>query len=856
MKRASTRLTYSSLVLLIAIYTKLRLGRLLYLLFSMKNVFLLALSLLSIAFFQEEANAQASNYQGVVLDADTRAPLVFVSIQRMGTMKGSYSDVDGNFKIKALPGDTLRLRYVGYEERFVVLKSQNNLTLTMNTAGVSLEEVVVRPEENPAWRIIRRALAARDQHDPAQKEGYSYQAYHKTVLGVDTLAAPPAKVREKTRKRSAKRDSALLEAAALQQRRQELFTDEMHLWVTETRSQHAFRAPHQQKEIILATQSSLPNDFTGGLNPINFQPFGFYKEVIRMEMTDQNYVNPLSKGTFQHYDFLLSDTIIHAQDTTFVIEFRPLPNKYFTALKGVLYIHTDGYAIERVIAAPADPRQTIQFSIQQESQRIEGSWFPVVLHADIFFQIGQGELFIKYGFRNRSVLTEVSLNPPPASFFNHYLKEVQSNTDGLDDSLRLLPLHPREANTYAYWDSLPELRPAYRVLSAYNSLIQVVSSGLWSGRKLDLVVPDLLNVNVREGTRLGLGLKTSPKLWKTGSLYAYGGYGFRDQEWKYGGALELKVYPQRDLKLRFSYRNDLIAPGSIDYLSSVNNPWANWSARNLILERLDNQEQIRVDLIYRPHGSVQLNFYAQKEERKLSYTYAFGVVPAEAPLYYQTEEYGTRLRWAPRERLVKMEQLEAILYPVFPILDFTMAHLAVDDFTAQRFTARLQHEQRWKFIGMTEITLETGWLSKALPYPYLFQAPGNSQNGITGNGLFNTAGVTEFAQEKFAYLFVTHRFGTLLGRLKTPYFRPELRLMQQLGWGKLSTASQHQGLDFQDMRRGYLESGAGLDNILRIPYFKTVYIGLGASVWYRWGAYHLPAFKDNVRVQFTVNISV
>ncbi len=823
----------------------------------MKNVFLLAVPFLLSLLPLGKVAAQTSSYQGIVLDADSREALVFVSIQRMGTTEGSYTDVDGRFQIKAQVGDTLRLRYVGYAEEFVVLNTQSKLTLTMASSGVALEEVVVRPQENPAWRIIRAALAARDQHDPAQKAGYTYDAYHKTILEVDTLAAQPPKEPKTTRNRSTKHDSALLRAATLQLRRQELFTNEMHLWVTETRSQHAFRAPHQQKEIIVATQSSLPKDFTGGLNPINFQPFGFYKEVIRMEMTDQNYVNPLSKGTFQHYDFLLSDTIVHAEDTTFVIEFRPLPNKYFTALKGVLYIHTDGYAIERVIATPADPRQSIQFTLQQESERIaEGAWFPVVLHADIFFQIGQGELFIKYGFRNRSVLTGVVLRPPPASFFNHYLKERISSNYGLADSLRLLPLHPREANTYAYWDSLPELRPAYRLLSAYNGLIQIVSSGLWGGRKLDLVVPDLLNINVREGTRLGLGLKTSPRLWEAGSVYAYGGYGLRDQQWKYGGALELKIYPQRDLKLRLSYRNDLIAPGSIDYLSSVNNPWANWSARNLILERLDNQQRLRADLIYRPHGSWQLNFYAQKEERKLNYPYTFGADPTEAFLQYQTEEYGTRLRWAPRERLVKMDQLEAILYPVFPILDFTVAHLAVEDFSGQRFTARLQHEQRWKFMGMTEIIMETGWLSNPLPYPYLFQAPGNSQNGITGNGLFNTAGVTEFAQEKFAYLFFTHRFGTLLGRLKTPYFRPELRVMQQLGWGKLSATPQHSGLDFQDMRHGYWESGAGLDNILRIPYFKTVYIGLGASLWYRWGAYHLPEFKDNVRVQVTFNLSV
>lgn len=814
-------------------------------------------AVLVLLLFTGALKAQVQTYQGLIRDADTYEPLVFVSVQRQGTTEGSFSDLDGKFSIAAQAGDTLRFRYVGYQELLVVLPTSTELSVRMTATGVALQEVVVRPTENPAWRIIRAARAARKQHDPQQMPGYTYDAYHKTVLAVDTLIDGTAQAGKlKTKKSSPKRDSLRRRAIALQERRRDLFLNEMHLWVTETSSQHAFRAPYQHKEIVLATQSSIPNDFTGGINPINFQPFGFYQEVIRMEITDQNYVNPLSRGTFNHYDFYLADTIVHASDTTFIIEFQPLPNKYFTALKGVLYINTDGYALEHVIAEPADPQQTLQFVLQQESQRVAGTWFPKVLQADLFFQVGAGAMLIEYGFRNRSVLTSVDLKPPPVSFFNHYLKENLSDGNTLTDSLRVFPLNDREANTYTYWDSLPELRPAYRVLNAYSGLVRIVSSGLLTSKRVDLVVPDLLTINAYEGTRLGLGLKTSPGWWQWGSVYAYGGYGIQDQDWKYGTALEFKLYPQRDLKLRLNYQKDLIAPGGVAYLSSVNNPWSDWSARSLILERLDQQERWRADLIYRPHGSWQLNFFGQHEQRTLTYTYAFGEAPLTDATQYEVQEVGTRLRWAPRERLIKMDQVEAILYPVFPILDLTLAQLTSPDFNAQRITARLQHEQRWKYLGMTEINIELGWLSKPLPYPYLFQAPGNGGNSISGGGLFNTAGTTEFAQEKFAYLFLTHRFGTLLGKIKTPYFRPELRLMQQIGWGKLSANTQHQGVGFQDMHQGFLESGAGLDNILRLPYFKALYFGLGASVWYRWGAYQLPAFKDNVRVQLTLNMSV
>lgn len=803
--------------------------------------------------------AQQNTYQGQILD-EQGVPLIFASIQIKDSPRGVFSDLDGFFSIKARPGETLLLSYVGYETKQLELGDDQQLTIKLESSGFVLEEVLVRPRENPAWRIIRRAIANKNQHNPARLPGYTYAAYHKTVLGVDSLKNPTPQARKAKPLTAARirRDSVRKRTQAMYQRRQDLFLNEMHLWVTETRSEYAFRKPNQHKETILATQSSLPNDFTGGINPISFQPFGFYQEVIRMEVTDQNYVNPLSKGTFDHYAFQMADTIIHATDTTYIIHFQPFKNKPFTALKGLLYINTDGYAVENVIAEPADTTQTLQFIIQQQSTRIDSRWFPQQLNADIFFEVGMADAYVRYGFRNRSILTDIQLAAPPARFFNHYRKENEAESSNMPDSLRLLPLHTREANTYSHWDSLPELRTAYRLLKSYNGLVRVMASGLWTGRYVDLVVPDLWRTNPWEGQRLGLGLKTSPRLFKNFSLYAYGAYGTKDQSWKYGGAAEVQLYRQRDIRLRVSYSDDLNAPGEVEYLSAINNPWAGWSARSLILNRLDRQEQWRTDIIYRPRGAWQLNAFWATANRQLTYNYRYGENSSNSSPTYDVARTGLQVRWAPKEQLIKMDQLEAVLYPTFPIIDLSVEQLrwAPDQAWVQRLSARIRHEQRWKYLGTTEVVVSGGWLSQSVPYPFSFQAPGNSGNGISGNAVFNTAGVTEFGQDAFSYLFFSHRFNPLLGRSRTPYSRPELSLIQQVGWGKLRSPELHQEIELKDMRHTFLESGLGLDNLLRIPYFKTIYIGLGARVWYRWGAYHLPELKENVRYQFTLNFSV
>ncbi|MEM9930512.1 MAG: DUF5686 family protein, partial [Bacteroidota bacterium] len=542
--------------------------------------------LLLLCFWSSGLLGQA-DYRVSVFDAANQEPLAFVNIQLAGTQQGGSTDLDGQLSLTAQAGDELLVSYVGYQDAIIKLGNQRQVNIALQSTTATLQEVVVRPTENSAWRIIRAVIANRDLHDPTKMAGYAYHAHHKSVVSVDTMRYDEHKLRERQKSAAFQRDST----------RRDLFLNKMHLWVNESRSIHHFRAPNRSTEEVLAYSSSLPRDFTGGLNPLAFQPLGFYQELIRLEITQQNYINPISKGTFRLYDFQLADTIVHAQDTTFIIQFQPLKNKTFLALKGLLYINTDGFAIENVIAEPADQEQTLQFKIQQQSRRIDGRWFPEQLQADLFFEMGQQNLSIAYGFRNRSFLFDHNWSVPDAGLFSHYRKKGSSSQQAMTDSLRVIPLLDREATTYAYWDTLADLRTARRVLGAYNGLVQIMASGLLTGKKLDVVIPDILALNPYEGARLGMGLKTNPRWLKRLHLYGYAGYGLEDQTWKYGGAVELPIYEARDLRLRWRYENDLVAPAGTNFLQAQNNPWSGWTARSLILDRLDRRKEVEAALI-------------------------------------------------------------------------------------------------------------------------------------------------------------------------------------------------------------------------------------------------------------------
>lgn len=148
-----------------------------------RSLLLLLFSLLAFQFGYSQ-----NSYTAQIKGADTGEPLVFVSVQPKGKTLGVYTDLDGYFSILATTGDTLLLRYVGYQAQYwVVPTSTGTEVIPMQTDGVNLSEVVVRPQENPVWRIIRAAIAQRQQHDPQQLAGYRYAAYHKSVLAVDSL---------------------------------------------------------------------------------------------------------------------------------------------------------------------------------------------------------------------------------------------------------------------------------------------------------------------------------------------------------------------------------------------------------------------------------------------------------------------------------------------------------------------------------------------------------------------------------------------------------------------------------------------------------------------------------------------
>ena len=88
--------------------------------------------------------AQSVAVSGTVIDADSKEPLIGVSVLEVGTTNGMITDLDGNFQINATAGAALQLSYVGYETQEIKVGKMHNLgVIELQPEAVGLEDVTI-----------------------------------------------------------------------------------------------------------------------------------------------------------------------------------------------------------------------------------------------------------------------------------------------------------------------------------------------------------------------------------------------------------------------------------------------------------------------------------------------------------------------------------------------------------------------------------------------------------------------------------------------------------------------------------------------------------------------------------------
>lgn len=761
--------------------------------------------------------------RGKLIDKETKEPLVFAHIVVNAQSYGVMTDINGVFTITQEDIEFLRCSYVGYKTLdYPVDTSKKDHLIKLEVDNNNLETLELIAKENPANRIIREVIKNKSKHNPEQLPSFVYQCYNKVIY--DFIYA-----------NSEKGDSI--------KENNDEFLHGGHMMMSESVTERKYLAPNYSEETILATR------FSGIKNPsftslaTDLQPFSFYKDII--PFLDVNYLNPISNGSLNKYQFYIRDTILYDIDTTYIIEYYPQAKKNFEGLKGLLYINTNGFALEHVIAEPYESGK-INLKIQQKyTQLSTGEWFPEQLNYSLRFKEYPSEN-VQIGVDGKSYISHVQLNQPftRKDFSIDQVKisplATKQSTTFWNDH-RSIGLNNQEKTTYLVIDSIGE---KYH-LDTYMNLSENLANGIVDFKHVELDFNKALGMNLYEGLRLGVGLNTGDSISETFKVGGYFAYGFKDKASKYGSFLNVVLDREQEAEIHIQYQDDIQEFGTF---YNRNLGQQKFSQRTFLSSEMNRVKHLGVSLKTRMFRYLQTEFVFSQDEFIPQYTYLFkGSLLDEL----NVPSFGVNLRYAYKEKYIQTMGKRISMGTSYPVLSCSIK--TVDDnvlnsdvsFTAVKVKA--EFNRFWKNLGKTHFTLESGRVFNNVPAPLLFSGEGSLDDRlrIFIPQTFQTVTPYEFLSNQFVHFYLHHNFGSLL--FKTEKFKPQFSLVHNMGWSQLDYPENHLFTEAkQDMSKGFMESGLIVDNILRVNYLNMGYLGLGVGVFGRYGAYAHDKTSDNL----------
>jgi hypothetical protein len=809
--------------------------------------------LLVLVIFFVQASAFGQVISGKVIDSLKKEPIAFVNIALDDGIHGTTSDIEGNFKLHVPPDyeGFIHLSHISYKKvRLSLYYFSNHRLIPLVPKVTVLSEVIFTAEENPAFRIIRNAVKNKDQNDPNRLSSYEYHSYNKFIIkpsqSSENFKDKIGKLRERSDStKHTKKEKELLSFDSL--------VSKMHFFMSESVTEKKVMNPGRSNEKLIGFRSS------GFKSPLfanvatDYQPFSFYKDNI--SLLGKDFLNPISRNSEARYNFYLTDTTYHQGDTVYVIQFEPKKGKLITGLKGMVSISTDGYAIKNIIAAMADTLSLTGIRIQQNYEKVNGTWFPVQLNTDIdFFELKFPGSHIMA--QHRSFISDIKINPPLLkSSFGDIKVDLTPPTPSLNTStlekFRTSKLDTKEQNTYVTIDSV------MKKYAWIDKTIDALATQAVPLGPLEMDLTKIVRFNVYEGMRLGTGIYTSNRFSKWIRVGGYGAYGFKDKAWKYGSEVRFNLNPNKDFFINVSYIKDIYETG-YSHISQRNPMLANGQLRRLLSSRYDRIESYKGEIAYRLIPLVHASVFVSKSEIQPTYDYSL-TIDNESLKIFTIAESGITLRYA-GENYMQFSGKKVLLGREWPMISFSYAK-ASDLFGPQKFnysrydfSARFQFKHRPK--GKTRISIHAGYVDGIAPYGKLYNGRGAQDvRGIFVDEYFQTMKLYEFTASKYASLFFNHNFGNVLYDKR--YSKPEWLIYQNMGIGQLDHPEAHVSstLTFQSFEKGFIESGTGFNNLVRWKYANVAYYGLGAAVFYRYGAYQFDQMEKNLFIRLTFSIN-
>ncbi|OWP63788.1 hypothetical protein CDA63_07310 [Hymenobacter amundsenii] len=785
--------------------------------------------------------AQHITFSGRITEAAGK-PVPFASVFVRGTSQGATADENGRYKLILTElADTLTASAIGFspvKKAITSTAAQQTLNFTLGAGSVSLGEVVVRPHENPAYRILREVQNHRRRNQKTELEAYEYDSYARNELLINNLPSQVSR-RKVLRQITAVADSLGLDRDANGQPVVPIFASEVLSHYYQNNN------PLRQREEVSKTQmhGAVPREgsVVSQIMGSSFQDWDFYRNWIRI--VGKDFISPIAEGWKFSYEYTLQDSLLVGDDFCYKIKVTPRRPQDL-AFKGTIWVTTDTYALRQLdvaVSTEANLNFIEQITVRQElTPTSAGPWLPTRTRFVIGIKPSKGSTGVLARIitaYSNFVVNQVK----PLPFYDKPLEIAATAYDvpeGFFAANRPDSLSRQEQLTLTVLDTVRQL-PAVRSML---ELADIVVNGYYPLGKIDLG-PILATVgyNNIEGVRLRLGFRTSTEWNRDWQLRPYLAYGTQDNRFKYGLRVQRVVDRRHWTVANFEHRHDIDQVALLDNDYALENPLFEAAAR---LGNISNSRPLLRDLT---SVAVQSDLFRGFTQRVMLRRQQFQ--PLYPFLYYTGEpqpgnptdsdftlsEVVVESRYARDEVLVANNQNRRTAvglkrWPVF-MVRYTLGvnNVLGSDFSYQKFNLLIDHSLRLGQLGRTTYRIDAGYIPSTVPYPVLKSHLGN-QSFFYNAGAYNLMRYFEFVSDRYAGLQLEHQFGGFLFNSLPAIKQLNWRLVAttNLLWGGVSEANRQiipttdpvtgEVLPaFQSLgRTPYAEVGYGVENIFKI----------------------------------------
>ncbi len=368
-------------------------------------------------------------------------PVVNIFIDN--TYIGTTTNSDGMYELNVVEaGDyTVVFQYLGYKtikKKVTIVSFPFTLNATLEEEDISLNEVVINSEENPANQIIRNAIANRKNVLEKLSE-YKADFYSRGVIQIKN--APEKILGQEVGDLGGGLDS----------------TRSGIIYLSETISKLEYQNPKPLKEKIIASKVS-GNDNGFSFNNASDVNFNFYKNTFEL---GAQVVSPISDMAFNYYRYKL-EGVFYDDRGNLINKIKIIPKRENDkAFSGYIYIVEDQWNLYAVdVTIRGDQVQTTPvdlFTLKQTFSYSEKDAIWALISQTFDFKFGI--LGIKGDGRFTSVYSDYDFAPEfSKKTFTREILSFEDNSNKKDSTYwhtkRPVPLTDAEATDYIRKDSI------------------------------------------------------------------------------------------------------------------------------------------------------------------------------------------------------------------------------------------------------------------------------------------------------------------------------------------------------------------------------------------------------------------